>query len=63
MMEEKASEDKKFAKRVMTPLKDLEQMIKLLDKCKNLTRKGVAFELVHQAAKLVKKHYRLFGDE
>ena len=63
MMEEKASEDKKFAKKVMTPLKDLSEMIKLLEKCKNPARKGVAFELIHQAAKLMKKHYRMFGDE
>jgi hypothetical protein len=37
-------------------------MIKLLQKCETTARKGVAFELVIQAAKLLKKHYRLIDD-
>ena len=62
MLAENAADDKKFAKRAAQPLKHLVQMTKLLSKCKKTTRKGVAFNLVQEADKLVNMYYSMIDD-
>jgi hypothetical protein len=59
---QKSAEDRKFENKVKGPLLDIENMIKALDKCKEKKKKAVSFAVVQEAAKLVKKYWRLIED-